>query len=47
MMSPFQSIVIIQAPSMSQKPGDELQDEEHSNQVSLSTGTDFKEEHQS
>jgi hypothetical protein len=47
MMSPFQSIVIIQVPSVSQKPGDKLQDEEHSNQVSLSTGTGCREEHQS
>jgi hypothetical protein len=37
MMSPFQYIVIIQVPSISQKPGDALQDEAHSNQVSLST----------
>jgi hypothetical protein len=47
MMSPFQSIVIIQAPSVSQKPCDALQDEAHSNQVSLSTGTGCSEEHQS
>ena len=36
MMSPFQYIVIIQVSSVSQKPGDALQDEAHSNQVSLS-----------
>jgi hypothetical protein len=47
MMNPFQYIVIIQAPSVSQKIGDELQDEAHSNQVSPSTGTGCKEEHQS
>jgi hypothetical protein len=39
MMNPFQSIVIIQAPSVSQKISDEIQDEAHSNQVSLSMGT--------
>jgi hypothetical protein len=42
-MSPFQSIVIIQVPSVSQKPRDELQDDTHSNQVSLSTGMVFRE----
>jgi hypothetical protein len=31
---------------ISKKSGDEFQDEEHSNQVSLSTGTGCREEHQ-
>jgi hypothetical protein len=47
MMSPFQYIVIIQVPSVSQKTGDALQDKAHSNQVSLSTGTGCRKEHQS
>jgi hypothetical protein len=46
-MSPFQYIVIIQVPSVSKKPSDALQDEAHSNQVSLSTGTSCRKEHQS
>jgi hypothetical protein len=33
--------------SISKKPGDALQDKVHSNQVSLSTGTCCREEHQS
>jgi hypothetical protein len=46
-MIPFQYIVIIQAPSVSQELGDELQNTAHSNQVSLSMGTGCREEHQS
>jgi hypothetical protein len=46
MMSPFQSIVIIQAPSVSLKElGDALQEKAHSNQISLSTRAGCRKEH--
>jgi hypothetical protein len=46
MISPFQSIVIYKRHQYLKETYDALQDETHSNQVSLSTGTSCRKEHQ-